>query len=689
MSLFGENEPTVKRKAVRLKALPPIPDTQWKAPTEFPNLDNAVLIGVDCETKDPEINEVGPGWARHRGHIVGTSLSAMDRLGNVGKWYFPMRHEVEPEDNLNPDNVLAYLRHTLGDRSVHQPKVFANILYDYGWLDEENVRVKGKLHDVQYAEALIDNNARVALDVLAEKYIKTQKKTDILKPWIMEAYRPKVSEWRGEIWRAPPRLVGPYGEDDAELPVRLLGLQGHELDEQGLFNAYRLECDLTPMLVEMRKAGIYVDVAEAEKLKYELEAEIKGYYEQIWKEYRFALESTDSREIGKLLDHLGVEYPKTPKRGDPKIEKEWLDILDHPVGDLLNDLREHEKIVGTFIQSYILDKNINGFLYPSFHPVKGDDGGTLVYRFSSSGPNLQNIPSRTDLGKRVRKLFKPDPGHAYWRKKDYSQIHYRILAHFAVDKGDGSAERLREAYRNDPDMDYHMRVYREVAPLMRGWSTDYNKVPDNDGRMDWNKDIQKNRRPIKNTNFGLLYGLTAKNLRHKYLRSMTDEQVKAFFDSYHKGAPYVRATMDEIAKEAEEWTYVRTLLGRKIRFYLWEERGFMKEKRPALPFEMAVRHYGSQIQLAGLYRAVNYKFQGSEPDIMKTGMLNCWNSGVFDFTGVPRITVHDELDWSVRERSPQMEEAFEFIQQTMQNAIPLRVPVKVDTSTGPTWGDAK
>lgn len=685
MSLF-DDIPDIKRKATVLKALPPIPATGWKPPAEFPNLrGNCQIMGVDTETFDPELVDGMPGWARHKGHIVGVSLSAKDRLGNVGAWYFPMRHTVEPHDNLYVNNVLDFLRYTLADQT---PKVFANVLYDYGWLDEEGVKVEGELHDIQYMEALIDNNARVSLETIANKYLHYGKVADRLQQWIMKAYKPKKSEWRGEIYRTPPRLVGPYGEGDALQPLQLLDIMGPILDREELYAPYRLECDLTPLLIEMRKAGIYADVREAEKMKAELETEIKGVYQDIWKEYGFALESTDSSQIGRLLDKIGITYPTTPKTKEPKITKEWLDVLEHPIGDKLNDLREAEKMVGTFIQSYILDKNLNGFLYPSFHPTMGDDGGTKVYRFSSSGPNLQNIPSRTKLGKRVRKLFRPDPGHDHWRKHDYSQIHYRILAHFAVDKGDGSAERLRQAYISNPDMDYHMNVYRDVAPMMPGWSTDYTKVPDKDGKLDWNENIQMNRRPIKNTNFGLLYGLTAKNLKIKYLRQMTDQQVKQFFDSYHRGAPYVKPTMDAIAKEAEEWTYVRTLLGRKIRFYLWEPAGW-GEREDALPYDLAIRKWGSNIRLAGLYRAVNYKFQGSEPDIMKTGMLNCWKSGVFDYTGVPRITVHDELDWSVRDRSPETIEAFDFIQRTMQNAIILRVPVKVDASTGPTWGDAK
>jgi len=684
------------RKDAGIRALPPIPKTGWLPPTEFPNLDAAVLISFDTETKDPELQQAGPGWARGKGHIVGYSLAAEDRLGNTGKWYFPMRHEVEGHLNLDVNNCLGYAQHVLGNDKA---KIGANLLYDIGWFSEEGVTVKGPFHDIQFAEALIDNNAFVGLDILAHKYLGEGKVSDVVQQWIMDAYKPPKTHWRKDLYRSPPSLVGPYAEADADLPLRVIKHQWAQIAAQDLGTIYDIEHGLLPMLIAMRKAGVYIDVAGAERMYAEMDGDIARLYAQVEHEYGFKLtntkgdDSSDSRQIGKLLDHIGIKYPrnkptKTQPNGSPKIEKEWLEALEHPIGDILHDIREHEKIKGTFLGSYLLNKNVKGYLYPLFHPLKGESNGTLVGRFSSSDPNLQNIPSRTKLGKRVRQLFLPDPGHAYWRKHDYSQIHYRILAHFAVDNGDGSAERLRNSYRDDPDMDYHFNVYQNVAPLM-GWNTNYLMDGNRIAPMDkQNEEITSNRRPIKNTNFGLLYGQSEKSLSYKL--GMPIDKAKGFFLAYHSGAPYVRQTMQAIANEAEQFGYVTTLLGRRIRFNMWEQRGYSngREKGPALPYEQALAHYGSFIQLAFLYRAVNYKFQGSEPDIMKRGMLDCWNSGVFDYTGVPRLTVHDELDWSVLDQSPEMYEAFRFIKHTMEQAVKLAIPVKVDATTGRSWGKA-
>lgn len=694
--LFGDDDDLTKRKGARLRALPLVPETGWRKP-EYPNLrDNCAMIGVDTETYDPELQDAGAGWARGRGHIIGVSLAAVDHWGNKGKWYLPIRHEEGTEDNLDEANTLAYLRHTLG--SAFQPKVFAHAQYDLGWLGNDGVEVAGQIHDVQYAEALIDNNARIGLDIIAKKYLGLGKNDDLLEQWVMEAYKPAKSKWKGQLYRTPPKLVGPYAEDDAALTLDLLPMLGPLLDAEGLTHAYYLECDLIPMLIAMRRKGTHVDVEAAHKLKLELDQQIIALYEKIANDFEFELKdksgewSTHSNVLGRAFDYLGVSYPRT-KAGNPSVEKEWLDALDHPIAPLVLEIRESEKMSGTFIQSYILDKNINGQIYPTFVPMKNEDGGTMVYRFASNGPNLQNIPSRTKLGKRVRKLFKPDPGHALWRKHDYSQIHYRILAHFAVDNGDGSADALRQAYINDPNMDYHFNVYQNVAPLI-GWETNY--TIDANGKianMDEQPEaIQDHRRIIKNVNFSGLYGVGEKTLAFKYLIGMDKAQVKQFLVSYHQGAPYIDATTKAISAEAQRNGYVETLLGRRIRFVLWEPmayRGKGEERPAALPYDLAVSRYGSFIQLAYLYRAVNYKFQGSEPDIMKTGMLKLWKSGVLDYVGVPRLTVHDELDWSQTEDSPQMEEAFRYVQHVMQGAIQLRVPVKVDMTKGATWGEAK
>ena len=668
--MFFDDAELTPRKKATLRAAPPVPHTGWTPPREFPNLSAAKALAFDVETKETDFSN-GPGWGRGKGHIVGVSIAAQAADGERGKWYFPVRHEVEPQDNLDPRAVFGFLRDAL--HTPNLPKAGANLLYDVGWLTTEDIYVQGPLHDVQFAEALIDEFALVALDVLGHKYLGQRKTSDLMYEWLRAAYpeTPK-SETRGDIYRCPPRLVGHYAEDDADLPLRIIPHQYDEMLRQGLLTVYRLECDIIPLLIRMRLEGVTVDIPAATELYDNMQGEIRELYGRIKSEYGYSISSTDSRQLGPLFQRVGIQTPMTDA-GNPSVQKEWLAALEHPLGEIVRDIREREKLCGTFIQSYIIDKNVNGKIYPQFHPLKGDDNGAKVGRFASSDPNLQNIPSRTALGKRVRQCFVPDEGHAYWCKLDYSQIHYRILAHFAVGPG---SEELRQRYRDDKTTDYHQDVLEAVAPLM-GWDTSDEKH---------NAFV---RRPIKNVNFGLLYGQSLKSLMLKtaayFGGSFTEEQAKGFFDAYFEGAPYVKPTMKMIGEEVQQFGYVTSVLGRRCRFNLWEP-GIRGEWGDALPYDQAIREYGSFIRRAFEYRGVNYKFQSSEPDIMKTGMLKCLQSGVFDYTGVPRLTVHDELDFSVREDTPAMREAFEFIQHTMEGAVELRVPVFVDMETGPNWG---
>lgn len=671
-----------------LHDLPPIPNTGWQAPQNPPNLDAASILGFDCETFDPELIAAGPGWGRGRGEIVGVSLAAEDRLGNIGSWYFPLRHKVEPDTNLDPTRVMPWIA---GQLARPVPKVGANILYDCGWLAWEGAPVAGPYHDVQFAEAIIDNNAKVSLEVLSQKYLGHGKITAVLQQWVEEAYNKGKPDryWRKDIHRAPPRLVGPYAEGDAWEPLAIIKRQWQTIANENLGTIYDLEHGLIPMLVGMRMQGVPVDVEKAALLVDRLNDQIRDEYEAIDVEFGVELESTDSRQLALLLDKLSITYPRT-EAGNPSIEKQWLDAIEHPIGDRLNLLREMEKMRGTFLQSYILDKHINGLVFPQFHPLRGESNGTMLGRFASSDPNLQNIPSRTELGTEIRTCFvaRKSAGHTKIHKKDFSQLHYRILADRAVDDGDGSAEGLRRTYNDDPHMDYHMKVYQAAAPLLH-WPTNY--VYNAEGRVmadDQPKEIKVKRRPIKNVNFGLIYGQGENSLAYKAGFDRAD--AKAFFNAYHTAAPYVKPTMKAIAWEASTQGFVTTMLGRRIRFDRWQpvqQRGEKRKDFPALPYDLALKVYGSNIELAFLYRAVNYKIQGTEPDIMKSAMLAMYKSGVLDYVGLPLYTVHDELDWSAWDNDPVAVEAFAYIAHLMETTTRLSVPLVVDSKEAVNWGE--
>lgn len=660
--MFWEDVPVQKGRAERgPRVMPSIPETGWRPPTYLPDLSAAKVISLDCETWDPDLIEKGPGWARHKGHIVGISVGA----DGGGRWYFPIRHEVESEYNWDPELVLKWAREQLG--RPHQPKIGANIIYDVGWLKEEGVEVRGQLYDVQYAEALLDERSEVNLEALGQKYLGEGKDSSIMYDWLSRAYGgPANGSQRKNIYRCPPRLVGPYAEADADLPLRVMGAQWSRLAADGLLELFHMECKLIPLLVAMRFAGVRVRPDRAEELHGTLMSRAKDWQAKLDDMAGQRVEINAAESLARAFDKLGIPYNKTAK-GKPSFRKDFLEKLEHPVGNVIREIRKLEKLAGTFVQSYILNSHINGMVYGQFHALRGGNagtGGTRSGRFSGTNPNLQNLPSRDEeLAPMVRALFVPDEGHKQWRRYDYSQIEYRFLIHFAV--GPGSDE-VRAFFNAHPETDYHDMTLDMVAPVA-GWDIS-------------TKEKRKHRRkPLKNINFGLIYGMGVDKLSGDL--GLSAKEGKDLFRLYHKAVPFARPTMEWCIEEAQRTGTVRTILNRASRFDLWSPASY-DDNRPAVPYEQALREYGN-IERAFTHKALNRKLQGSAADLMKKAMLRCWEEGVFNYIGVPRLTVHDELDFS---DPGGVDDGFEYMRHVMETAIPLRIPVKAEPEVGPDWG---
>jgi DNA polymerase I-like protein with 3'-5' exonuclease and polymerase domains len=677
--LFFDDELGPSRKKVILKQLPPTPETGWRPPTHFPNLSAAKMLSFDVETWEPDFDH-GPGWARGHGHIVGVGIGADDGNGNTGKWYFPVRHEVEPQYNLDSVHVFNFARDSL-ERTPRVPKVGANLTYDIGWLAEENIHVQGELHDVQFAEALLSEESEVALGALGVKYLNENKSSDLMYRWQAEAYGGAVnSKQRANIYRTSPRLVGHYGEGDVDLPLRILRHQWPLMSREGLLDVYRMECDLIYLMVKMRRKGVSIDVAAAERLYAQLGLDLLKFNRMLQDQLGFAVNVNAPTDVAKAFDHLGVPYKRTPD-GNPSFTKDFLKAVDHPVAKQIIELRMYDKMRSTFVKKYLLERHSNGKIHGTFNQLRSDNDGTKVGRFSGSDPNLQNIPIRPGyteeplltkkhalydpnyvaLGKRIRALFIHDAGHIAWEKNDFSQIQYRYLVHYAV--GPGSDE-VRAEYCLNPDTDYH-DITQKTVERVTGLFIE--------------------RKPIKNINFGLLFGMG----EDKLARQIGVDKAKArlTFNAYHQGAPYVKATTNLYSNLSNTEGEIVSLLGRKSRFTMWEPiRQGREERRIALPYERAVQQYGTRIQRAYGHKALNRLLQMGEGDHMKRGMWKCYKDGVFDVIGVPRLTVHDELGFSVEDDSPLAQSAYAYMHHTLESAVPLRIPVRVDFGRGPNWG---
>ena len=601
----------------------PPPDTGWLPPKEFPNLSGAKVLGLDTETKDLRLLEKGPGPVRGDGHAVGVSISAGD-----ASWYFPIRHEYGPQKHLNlePEKVFAWLRETLG-RGI--PIVGANLLYDLEVLRAEGVEVTGDLYDVQVAEPLIDENARTyALDNLGKKYLGKGKETFALYDWCSKSFGGEANgTQREEIWRSPPTLVGPYAETDAQQPLEILAKQRKILFDEELTDLFKMECGLIPLLLDMRFRGVRIDEDKARKTSTWLKEQARIAQALIPDIDVWANES-----IARAFEREHLEYSRT-EAGNPSFTKQFLESLEHPLAKAILDVRLYEKAANPFVDHYLLDNLINGRVHCQFNPLRTDEYGTVSGRFSSSNPNLQNIPIRHKvIGPLLRSLFIPEEGMR-WRRHDYSQIEYRALAHYAVGR---RSDEIRERYNRDPKTDFHDMVIVLVDELTG---------------------VVLDRRPAKNLNFGLVFGMG----KDKLVRSLglDFDLGERLYNAYFEAVPSARATYKGAERLARRRGYIKTLLKRRRRF---------KDEE-------------------GCHKALNALLQGTAADIIKKAMHDIWKAGLTKILPL-HLTVHDELDWS-DPRTPAAEEAFAEVRHILTSCVKMRVPLMVEESVGANWGECK
>jgi DNA polymerase I-like protein with 3'-5' exonuclease and polymerase domains len=625
----------------------------WKMPESFPDLSRAKKIAVDCETCDPTLKTKGPG-VRRGGYIVGVAVGTDDGF----RGYYPVRHEGS--SNLDPKSVMRWLRTELGRDQI---KVGANLMYDADFLASENVVLNGRWMDVQVAEPLLDENLfSYSLNSLAKRHLGETKEEDEIERYA------KNRGWKGKaqehIWRMPANVVGPYAEVDVDLPLRILEKQIPKLQEEELWDLFEMESKLTKVLLRMRRLGVRIDVAKLEEVIGTTGKRIKQLHEDLRKEAGQEVQIWAAESVGKAFDRLGLTYPTTPKTKKPSFTHDFLERHEHSVPRKIVELRTLEKFRGTFLVGSIQNMLVGDRIHCLFHQLKGDDYGTVTGRLSSSQPNLQFIPARDKiLGPLVRSMFVPEDG-CLWGKADMSQIEFRLFSHYA--SGPGSDE-VRTKYNEDPKVDFH-QMCADMA--------------------------HKDRKKAKTINFGKIYGMGVDKLCASM--GMSRKEAETFMQEYDEAIPFVKYMLTLAASVADRRGYVRTILGRRRRFNLWEPADWVLSKkvppkskeetiqivREALSKDPGVR---PGVRRAKTYKALNAIIQGSAADQIKKAMVDCDEAGLWNVLPL-HLTVHDELDVSIP-NTTEGKEAFQNMVRTMEKAVPLKVPVLADTSIGKNWGE--
>ena len=512
-------------------------------------------------------------------------------------------------------------------------KIGQNIKYDYEVLTRYGVTLKGKMFDTMIAHYLIQPELHHNMDYMAETLLGYQT------IHIEELLGPKGKKQKN-MRDLSPTDIYEYAAEDADITLRLKNVLEPRLKELGVDELFwNIEMPLVRVLADMELNGVCLDTEALQDTSKIFTERMKQYEQEIYKEAGEEFNISSPKQVGDIL--FGkmqiLDKPKKTKTGQYVTSEEVLQSLEskNPIVRNILNYRRMKKLLSTYIDA--LPKLINprtGHIHTSFNQAL-----TATGRLSSSGPNLQNIPVRTDDGKEIRKCFIPEEGCLFF-SADYSQIELRIMAHLSED------ENMMEAFREGHD------IHRATAAKI--WHEDIDKVTD------------AQRKKAKQANFGIIYGITISGLAQRM--DIPNSEAKELIEGYFRTFPKVQAYMEHAKEEARAKGYAETLFHR--RRYLADINS-----RNATVRGFAERN------------AINAPIQGTEADIIKVAMVRIWER--FKKEGIRSkmiLQVHDELNFSV---FPEEREQVErIVIEEMQNAYPLNVPLTADAGWGKNWLEA-
>ena len=512
-------------------------------------------------------------------------------------------------------------------------KIGQNIKYDYEVLSRYGITLQGKMFDTMIAHYLIQPELHHNMDYMAETLLGYQT------IHIEELLGPKGKKQKN-MRDLSPTDIYEYAAEDADITLRLKNVLEPRLKELGVEELFwNIEMPLVRVLADMELNGVCLDTEALQDTSKIFTERMKQYEQEIYKEAGEEFNISSPKQVGDIL--FGkmqiLDKPKKTKTGQYVTSEEVLQSLEskNPIVRNILNYRGMKKLLSTYIDA--LPKLINprtGHIHTSFNQAL-----TATGRLSSSDPNLQNIPVRTDDGKEIRKCFIPEEGCLFF-SADYSQIELRIMAHLSED------ENMMEAFREGHD------IHRATAAKI--WHEDIDKVTD------------AQRKKAKQANFGIIYGITTYGLAQRM--DIPNSEAKELIEGYFRTFPKVQAYMEQAKEEARAKGYAETLFHR--RRYLADINS-----RNATVRGFAERN------------AINAPIQGTEADIIKVAMVRIWER--FKKEGIRSkmiLQVHDELNFSVYPE--EREQVERIVIEEMQNAYPLNVPLTADAGWGKNWLEA-
>jgi DNA polymerase I-like protein with 3'-5' exonuclease and polymerase domains len=638
------------------------------------------IVAIDLETSDPNLKTKGLGAVRKDGFVTGIAIATKKQT-----FYFPLAHAMT--DNLPVKETWDYLNEKLF-KNKDIRKVFHNAIYDVCWIRSSTGEMpQGELLDTMIAASVIDETRmKYSLDAISKIYLNETKYkydlTDKVKAWSDGVIQDPMTNME----KLPYSLVKDYAEQDVNLTLKLWNIFDKKLDEvlytkthddgrveeKTCRKIFELETKLFPCLVDMKFKGVKIDVEKARAFGKRLGKTKNSIINYIERRTGIKIEMWAASSIKALLDHENINDYEVTKAGLPQLPKDYLSSHKNKYLRLIAKARNFDKTQNTFIEG-LLEFVHEGRIHADINQIRSDQGGTVTGRFSMSNPNLQQIPSKGFIGKKMRELFLPEDD-CEWGSFDYSQQEPRIVVHYALALGMPGTDTLLEEF-NKEDADFH-QIVADMAQISRTMA--------------------------KTINLGLFYGMGKIKLASEL--GLDRPKANKLFADYHAKVPFVKQLSIDLINFAEENKLLYTLEDRFCRFNKWETRDRkwnnsinrydpvdILDKEVAQKYytddrlnkgyvaDPTYEHFTDFYKPAFTYKALNRLIQGSAADMTKKAMVNLYEQGI-----LPQIQIHDELCLSIKN-----EEQARIVKKIMENAITLEVNNKVNYKHGKNWGSIK
>jgi len=565
---------------------------------------------------DTETTGVNP----HEASLVGIAFSFKAHAAH----YVPI-----PENKAGAEFIINDLRAAL--ENPKSLKIGQNIKYDILIMQNHGVKVQGPLFDTMLAHYLLYPSLKHNMDIIAETEMN-------YSPVSIESLIGKKGKKQLSMRDISPEEVKEYAGEDADITLQLKHILYRKLKEEDLLKlAEEIEFPLIPVLVSMESSGIYMNADSLAEFEKELQTNIEKTVAQIHSIAGEEFNISSPKQLGVILfEKLKVsDKPKLTKTKQYSTSEQELSKLKdkHEIINLILSFRSNSKLLSTYVKALpLLISKETGRIHTSYNQAVATTG-----RLSSTNPNLQNIPVRTEEGKRIRKAFEPKDSNHTLLAVDYSQIELRLIAHLSQD------EAMLAAFNNNEDI--HTATAAKIY-----------EIPEEEVTREM-------RSNAKSANFGIIYGISAFGLSENL--GISRSEAKKLIDGYFKTYPSVKEYMTGNVNIAREKGYVETVFGRKR---------YLKD----------INSRNGIVRSAAERNAINAPVQGTAADIIKIAMIKCENVlKEKELKTKMILQVHDELVFDVP--SDELEIVKKIIAEQMESSACLDVKLTVETGSGENW----